>query len=213
MRGSAERERGFEGTPQSSGRDRPARSTFIARPPPPGPPRPRARPGSRAWGGRGGGAREPPGRELRGTPCTRISASRARRCLSPRTPCTCFAASRARICSSPRTPCTCFAASRARRCSSPRTPCTSFAPSRARRCSSPRTPCRRVDACRARRFLSQGTSCSNTLPGPCRARTSRRSPPPRPSADASRGPVPWRNARSDVTRLRRRAPGDAETFV
>ena len=104
------------------------------------------------------------------------------------TPCTCFAASRARICFLPRTPCTCFAASRARRCPSPRTPCTGVAPSRARRCLSPGTPCR------------------DTLPDSCRARTSDRSPSPRPLAAASRGPAPWRSARSIVTTLRRALP-------
>ena len=230
-------------------------SSDATRPRPPhlGPPRPRTRPGSRAWGGRGGRPRESPPRVSSGTPCTcvapfrarrcfllrtpcsRFAAFRARRCSSPRTPCTGFAASRARRCSSPRTPCTCFAPSRARRCfllrtpctgfapsrarrcssprtpctgvepsrarrcSSPRTPCSCVAPSRARRCPSPRTPCTGVAASRARRSLSPGTPCTSTLPCPCRARTSCRSPPPRPSADASRAPGAWRNARSIVT--------------
>ena len=127
------------------------------------------------------------------------AASRARRCLFPRTPCTCVAASRARRCPSPRTLCTGVAASRARRCPLPRTPCTCIAPSRARRCSSPRTPYTSFAASRARRCLFPGTPCRDTLPGPCRARTLRRSCPPRPRADASRGPGPWRSARSVVT--------------
>ena len=127
------------------------------------------------------------------------SPSRARRCSRPRTPCTCFAASRARRCSRPRTPCTGFAASRARRCPSPRTPCTGFAASRARRSESPRTPCTRFAASRARRSLSPGTPCSSTPPASCRARTSCHSSAPRPSADASRGPGPWRHAQWAVT--------------
>ena len=144
----------------------------------------------------GGRAREPPRREPRGTPCT---------CISPR---------RARRCSSPRTPCTGFAASRARRLPSPRTPCTCFAPSRARRCLSPRTPCTCVAASRARRSLSPGTPCSNTLPASCRARTSRRFFAPRPRADASRGPRPWRSARSVVTHdSDATLPATAETFL
>ena len=130
------------------------------RPPHLGPPRPRTRPGSRAWGGRGGRARESPPREPSGTPCTCVAASCARRCSSPRTPCTCFAPSRARRCSHPRTPCTCFAASRARRCPGPRTPCSSIALSRARRCPTPRTPCTGVAPSGARRSASPHTLCS-----------------------------------------------------
>jgi hypothetical protein len=172
-------------------------SSDATRPRPPhrGPPRPRTRPGSRAWGGRGGRARESPPREPSGTPRTCVAPFRARRCPRPRTPCTGIAPSRARRCPSPRTPCTLFAASRARRCSSRRTPCTRIAASRARRCSSPRTPCTCFAPSRARRFLSPGTPCTNTLPASCRARTSDRSPPPRPNADAFRGPGSWRNAR------------------
>ena len=122
---------------------------------------------------RGGRAREPPGREPRGTPCSCVSASRARRRPLPRTPCRSIAASRARRCPSPRTPCTCFAPSRARRCSSPRTPCTAFAPSRARRSLFPGTPCKGTlpGSCRARR---------DTRAHPRRARTSRRFRAPRP---------------------------------
>ena len=162
-------------------------SSDATRPRPPhrGPPRPRTRPGSRAWGGRGGRPRESPPRVSSGTPCTCVApfrarrcfaAFRARRCSSPRTPCTGFAASRARRCSSPRTPCTCFAPSRARRCFLLRTPCTGFAASRARRCSSPRTPCTGVEPSRARRCSSPRTPCTGFAASRARRCSSPRTP-------------------------------------
>ena len=170
-------------------------SSDATRPRPPhlGPPRPRTRPGSRAWGGRGGRPRESPPRVSSGTPCTCVAPFRARRCFLLRTPCSRFAAFRARRCSSPRTPCTGFAASRARRCSSPRTPCTGFAASRARRCSRPRTPCTGFAASRARRSLSPGTPYSSILGRPSRAGTSDLVvPSPSPSAVACRDSSAWR---------------------
>ena len=181
----------------------------VTRPPHRGPPRPRARPGSRARGGRGGEAREPPPREPRGTPCRCFSASRARRRPLPRTPCTCIVASRARKSESPRTPCSSFAASRARRSESPRTPCTRVAPSRARRSESPRTPCTCVAACRARRSPSPGTPCRSTLPGPSRAGTSDLGGASySPSAVACQDSRTWRRvaARGSVTTSSSGAP-------
>jgi hypothetical protein len=157
----------------------------------------RRRPGVRLRSGRGReGSASKARRREGGGDNSRIglAASRARRCLFPRTPCTGFAACRARRCPVPRTPCIDFAASRARRCPSPRTPYTSFAPSRARRCPRPRTPCTRFAPSRARRSPSPGTPCSSTLVWPCRARTPDRSPPPRPTAAAFRGPRSWRRA-------------------
>jgi hypothetical protein len=152
------------------------RSTEFTGPLPPGPPRPRTRPKSRAWAARGGRARELPHREPRGTPCTGFAASRARRCPRPRTPCSHVAASRARRCSSPRTPCTGFAASRARRCPSPRTPCSCIASSRARICSSPGTPCTGFAASRARRSESPRTPCTGFAASRARRSESPRTP-------------------------------------
>ena len=153
-------------------------SSDATRPRPPhrGPPRPRTRPGSRAWGGRGGRPRESPPRVSSGTPCTCVAPFRARRCFLLRTPCSRFAAFRARRCSSPRTPCRSFAASRARRCPCPRTPCSSIAPSRARRCPSPRTPCTGVAASRARRCFLLRTPCTGFAPSRARRCPSPRTP-------------------------------------
>ena len=153
-------------------------------------------------------------------PCSQMLPPRTRRTFAP---------SRARRCPSPHTACTEVAASRARRCPphslhwlrclrARRCPPALLAVASHPPCSqmlAPRTPCSgRSLPCsqmpepphslhwgrclRARRSLPPGTPCRNTLGWPCRARVLPL-PAPRPSADASRAPGAWRNARSIVT--------------